>query len=164
MTLTVLVGCPSAGIRPCSPMHTRGPGSGRTTGGEVPSPVEGVTGAAITLACPILLRPCPTGFPTRKGPGLTSPSILPSLKRPLCAAPTHLRRVRPAPLEGNSCLNFLAGVVFLPPVDLFIVWHHPLNGQESEPTPRDGEGQGSSVCCRPWGCKESDTTERLNND
>ena len=23
---------------------------------------------------------------------------------------------------------------------------------------RDGEGQGSLVCCSPWGCKESDTT------
>ena len=25
-----------------------------------------------------------------------------------------------------------------------------------------GEGQGSLVCCSPWGRKESDTTERLN--
>ena len=23
-------------------------------------------------------------------------------------------------------------------------------------------GQGSLVCCNPWGCKEQDTTERLN--
>ena len=29
-------------------------------------------------------------------------------------------------------------------------------------TPRDGEGQGSLPCCSPWGCKESDVTERLN--
>ena len=29
---------------------------------------------------------------------------------------------------------------------------------------RDGEGQGSLVCCSPWGHKESDTTERLNNN
>ena len=28
----------------------------------------------------------------------------------------------------------------------------------------DSEGQGSLVCCSPWGCKESDTTERLNNN
>ena len=28
----------------------------------------------------------------------------------------------------------------------------------------DGEGQRSLVCCRPWGCKESDTTEWLNNN
>ena len=24
------------------------------------------------------------------------------------------------------------------------------------------DGQGSLVCCSPWGCKESDTTEQLN--
>ena len=28
----------------------------------------------------------------------------------------------------------------------------------------DGEGQGTLVCCSQWGCKESDTTEQLNND
>ena len=28
---------------------------------------------------------------------------------------------------------------------------------------RDSEGQGSLACCSPWGCKESDMTERLNN-
>ena len=28
---------------------------------------------------------------------------------------------------------------------------------------RDGEGQGSLAYCSPWGCKELDTTERLNN-
>ena len=29
-------------------------------------------------------------------------------------------------------------------------------------TPGDGEGHGGLVCCSPWGCKESDTTEWLN--
>ena len=43
-------------------------------------------------------------------------------------------------------------------------WHHQLDGHEFEQTPGDGEGQGGLVCCRPWGCKESDTTEWLNND
>ena len=28
----------------------------------------------------------------------------------------------------------------------------------------DGEGQGSLACCSPWGHKESDTTESLNNN
>ena len=28
----------------------------------------------------------------------------------------------------------------------------------------DGDGQGSLVCCSPRGHKESDTTERLNNN
>ena len=32
-----------------------------------------------------------------------------------------------------------------------------------EQTPGDGEGQGSLVCCSPWGRKESDSTEQLDN-
>ena len=36
-------------------------------------------------------------------------------------------------------------------------WHHGLNGHDFEQTPRDGEGQGSLVCCSPWGHKELDT-------
>ena len=40
--------------------------------------------------------------------------------------------------------------------------HHQLNGHESEQAPGVGNGQGSLVCCSPWGCKELDTTERLN--
>ena len=36
--------------------------------------------------------------------------------------------------------------------------HHQLNGHKSEQIPGDGEGQGSLVCCTPWGHKESDTT------
>ena len=40
--------------------------------------------------------------------------------------------------------------------------HHQLNGHEFEQAPGIGEGQGILVCCGPWGCKESDTTERLN--
>ena len=38
------------------------------------------------------------------------------------------------------------------------------NEHEFEQTPGDGEGQGSLVCCRPWGREELDTTERLNNN
>ena len=43
-------------------------------------------------------------------------------------------------------------------------WHHQLNGHEFEQTPGDTEGQGSLACCSPWGFKESDTTEQLNNN
>ena len=32
-------------------------------------------------------------------------------------------------------------------------WHHWLNGQGSEQTPDDGEGQGSQACCSPQGCR-----------
>ena len=34
--------------------------------------------------------------------------------------------------------------------------HHRLNGDESEQTPRDGEGQGSLACCSSWDCKKLD--------
>ena len=40
-------------------------------------------------------------------------------------------------------------------------WHHRLNGHEFEWTPGVSDGQGSLACCDSWGCKESDTTERL---
>ena len=41
-------------------------------------------------------------------------------------------------------------------------WHHWLDGHESEQALGVGDGQGSLECCRPWGRKESDTTEQLN--
>ena len=48
--------------------------------------------------------------------------------------------------------------------DEMVGWHHQLNGHEFEQTPGDGEKQGSRACCRPWGHKETDTTEQLNNN
>ena len=33
-------------------------------------------------------------------------------------------------------------------------WHHQLDGPEFEPAPGVGDGQGSLVCCSPWGRKE----------
>ena len=44
-----------------------------------------------------------------------------------------------------------------------IVWHHRLNAHEFEQAPGIGDGQESLVFCSPWGRKELDTTERLNN-
>ena len=41
-------------------------------------------------------------------------------------------------------------------------WHHRLDGRESQWTPGVGDGQWGLACCDSWGCKESDTTERLN--
>ena len=48
--------------------------------------------------------------------------------------------------------------------DEMVGWHHQLNGHEFEQAPGDGEGQGSLVCCSPWGHKESDVTEWLNSN
>ena len=47
--------------------------------------------------------------------------------------------------------------------DKMIGWHHRLNGHEFEQVVGDGEGQGSLVCCSPWGHKELYMTEQLNN-
>ena len=46
--------------------------------------------------------------------------------------------------------------------DTMVGWHHWLDGHEFEQTPGIGDGQGSLVCCSPWGHKESDMTEQLN--
>ena len=43
-------------------------------------------------------------------------------------------------------------------------WHHQLNEYEFEQTQGDGEGQRSLACCSPWGHKESDMTELLNDN
>ena len=48
--------------------------------------------------------------------------------------------------------------------DEMVGWHHLLNGHEFEQAPGDSEQQGSLECCSPWGCKESETTGRLNNN
>ena len=45
-----------------------------------------------------------------------------------------------------------------------IGWHHRLSGHEFEQALGGVEGQGSLVFCSPWGCKESDMTEQLNNN
>ena len=37
--------------------------------------------------------------------------------------------------------------------DELVGWHHCLNGRDFEQTLQDGKGQGSLVCCRPWGCR-----------
>ena len=42
-------------------------------------------------------------------------------------------------------------------------WHHRLHGHEFEQALGVGDGQGGLACCGPWGRKESDTIEQLNN-
>ena len=46
--------------------------------------------------------------------------------------------------------------------DEMVGWCHWLSGHEFEQIQEDSEGQGSLVCCSPWGHKESDTIEQLN--
>ena len=46
--------------------------------------------------------------------------------------------------------------------DEMVGWHHQIDGHEFEQAPGVGDGQGSLVCCSPWGHKELDMTEQLN--
>ena len=48
--------------------------------------------------------------------------------------------------------------------DDIVGWHHQLNGNEFEQTLGNGEGQGSLVCCSPWGHTELDMTMQLNSN
>ena len=47
--------------------------------------------------------------------------------------------------------------------DEMVGWYHWLNGHEFGQTLGDSGGQGSLKCYSPWGSRESDTTEQLNN-
>ena len=46
--------------------------------------------------------------------------------------------------------------------DEMVGWHHRLDGHEFEQALGVSDGQGSLVCCSPWGHKELDTTEQVN--
>ena len=46
--------------------------------------------------------------------------------------------------------------------DEMVGWYHLFNGHEFEQALGVGDGQGSLLCCIPWGCKELDVTEQLN--
>ena len=44
-----------------------------------------------------------------------------------------------------------------------VEWHHRIDEHEFEQALSVGDRLASRACCSPWGHKESDTTERLNN-
>ena len=46
--------------------------------------------------------------------------------------------------------------------DKMVGWHHRLDGHEFAQALGVGDGQGSLVCCTPWGSKGSDMTEDWN--
>ena len=54
-------------------------------------------------------------------------------------------------LEKNLILEKIEGRMTTE--DKIVGWHHQLNGYEFEQTPGDSEGQGSLMCCSPWGRK-----------
>ena len=82
----------------------------------------------------------------------------------LCASGATKEKTNPSPTpdtcgfrtsrRGRQRMRWLDGIT-----DMMIIMTH-----ESEQTLGDSEGQGSLACCSPWGRKESDTTEQLNNN
>ena len=48
--------------------------------------------------------------------------------------------------------------------DEMIGWHHQLDGHEFKQALGVGDGEGILASCSPWGHKELDTTEQLNNN
>ena len=78
---------------------------------------------------------------------------------PICWPPdTNSRLIRKDPEAGKDWSQEKGMTE-----DKMVGWHHWFSGHEFEQALGNGEGQGSLACCTPWGHKESDTTEQLNN-
>jgi len=48
--------------------------------------------------------------------------------------------------------------------DEMVGWHHQLNGHELGQIWGDSKRLRGLAGCSPWGCKESDTIQRMNNN
>ena len=66
---------------------------------------------------------------------------------------------RKDPDAGKDCRQEEKGMT----EDEMVGCYHQLNRHEFERALGDGDGQGRLVWCSPWGGKESDRTELLNN-
>ena len=75
----------------------------------------------------------------------------------------HLMR-RTDSLEKTLMLGKIEGRRRRGRQDETVGWHHRLDEHEFEQASGVGDGQGSLACSSPWGRKESDTTEQLNNN
>ena len=54
--------------------------------------------------------------------------------------------------RGRQRMRWLDGITDVMDMSLSRLWMLVM----------EGHGQGSLVCCIPWGCEESDMTEHLN--
>ena len=91
-------------------------------------------------------------------PGISLEEMMLKLKRQYFG---HLMQ-RVDSLEKTLMLGGIGGRRRSGWQDKMAGWHHWLDGRKSEWTLGVGDGQGGLVCCDSWGCKESDTPERLN--
>ena len=92
-------------------------------------------------------------------PGCSLEGLILKLKLPILWPP-HAKSwlIGKDPAAGRDCGQEEKGTT----EDEMAGWHHRLDGLEFGWTLGVGDGQGGLACCDSWGCKESDTTERLN--
>ena len=70
-----------------------------------------------------------------------------------------------SPAASKTAVSSQSSFSSLPIFHVIIGCHLcQLSRHEFDQTLGEGEGQGSLACCSPWGCKEVDTTERMNNN
>ena len=93
--------------------------------------------------------------PGRRGPHITGGIKLKSTQQ---IGAIYRSSIWKAPDAGNDWRQEEKGTI----EDEMVGWHHRHNEREFEWTPGVGDGQGGLACCGPWGRKESDMTERLN--
>ena len=66
---------------------------------------------------------------------------------------THKWLVLYDPYIRNQYLALSSYLLEKGATDEMIEWHHQFSGHEFEQTLGDSEGQGSLVCCSPWGLR-----------
>ena len=89
-------------------------------------------------------------------------SIDAEVEAPILWSPDVKRLFRGKDFDAGEDLNAGGGGGLTE--EEMVGWHHQLNGHEFEKTLGYGDGQGRLVRCSPWGHKESDMTEQLNNN
>ena len=101
------------------------------------------------MPCPTLCNPMDRSLPRSSVHGIFQARVLSGLPFPYPRI-SHNYTYIMGRRRGKQRMRRLDGII------------NPMN--MTEQTPGDSEGQRCLVCCHPWGHKESDTNETLNNN
>ena len=103
----------------------------------------------VSQSCPTLSDPMDCNLPGSSIHGIFQARVLSGLPFPYPRI-SHNYTYIMGRRRGKQRMRRLDGII------------NPMN--MTEQTPGDSEGQRCLVCCHPWGHKESDTNETLNNN